>query len=64
MTTIDERIAALPWPELHDALDAHGFVQTPAVLSAQECRELAGLYENGHFRSTIAMARHRFGEGE
>src|SRR5215218_4778878 len=61
---IAERVAALPWPELQDALDAHGFAQTPAILSATECRELDALYETGSFRSTIAMARHRFGEGE
>jgi hypothetical protein len=57
-------IAELPWSELHAELDAHGFAQTPAVLSAKECRELAALYEGGRFRSTITMARHRFGEGE
>jgi hypothetical protein len=62
--TIDKRIAALPWPELHEALDERGFVQTPAVLSASECRQLSALYETGTFRSTITMARHRFGEGE
>lgn len=61
---IGERVAALPWPELQDSLDAHGFVQTPAVLSAQECRELAGLYDEGRFRSTVNMGRVRFGEGE
>jgi hypothetical protein len=54
----------LPWPELHADLDAHGFAQTPPILSSKECRELAALYENGHFRSTITMARHRFGDGE
>jgi uncharacterized protein len=59
-----ERVESLPWPELQDELDAKGFAQTPTVLSAQECRELAALYDTGTFRSTIAMARHRFGEGE
>jgi uncharacterized protein len=34
------------------------------VLTAGECHALRGLYENGSFRTTIAMARHRFGEGE
>ena len=61
---IAERVAALPWRELHESLDAHGYVQTPAVLTPAECRDLSALYENGSFRSTIAMARHRFGEGE
>src|SRR2546428_4196225 len=61
---LEERVASLPWPELHSALDAHGFAQTPAVLSARECGRLARLYESGNFRSRIVMARHRFGEGE
>ena len=64
MTSISQRVSALPWPELHEELDRRGFAQTPAVLSASECRELAALYENGSFRSTVTMARHRFGEGE
>jgi uncharacterized protein len=62
--TISQRVIELPWSELHTALDAQGFAQTPAVLTAGECRELRRLYENGSFRSTVTMARHRFGEGE
>ncbi len=61
---IGERVAALPWPELQDGLDACGFAQTPAVLSAEECRQLAALYDTGRFRSTVNMGRVRFGEGE
>jgi hypothetical protein len=61
---LEDRVAALPWPELQGTLDTQGFVQTPTVLSAGECSRLAGLYESGAFRSTVAMARHRFGEGE
>jgi uncharacterized protein len=62
--TIADRIAKLPWPELHADLDAHGFAHTAPVLTAAETKRLAAKYENGHFRSTITMARHRFGEGE
>src|SRR2546428_967396 len=61
---LEDRVASLPWPELQGALDAQGFVQTSTVLSARECSKLAGLYESGRFRSTVVMARHRFGEGE
>jgi hypothetical protein len=61
---IETRVAALPWPDLRDTLDAHGFAQSSTVLQPEECEELAELYETGRFRSTIAMARHRFGEGE
>jgi hypothetical protein len=62
--TIPDRIAALPWPEIQDDLDAHGFAHTEPVLTKAETKQLAAQYENGHFRSTITMARHRFGEGE
>jgi uncharacterized protein len=62
--TIADRVAALPWQALHSGLDAQGFAQTPDVLTAKECRELNALYESGSFRSTITMARHRFGAGE
>lgn len=61
---ITDRVRALPWPALQAALDDRGFAQTPDVLTAQECRELNELYESGSFRSTITMARHRFGAGE
>jgi hypothetical protein len=64
MTPIPERIAALPWADLHASLDERGFAQTDALLSDAECEQLSSLYENGSFRSTISMARHRFGEGE
>lgn len=62
-TTLADRVAALPWPQLQEALDARGFAQTGPILSAQEARDLSALYDEGRFRSTIDMARHRFGEG-
>jgi uncharacterized protein len=61
---LENRVSSLPWLELQSVLDDRGFVQTPTVLSGQECSKLAKLYEAGRFRSTIVMARHRFGEGE
>jgi len=61
---LEDRVLSLPWPELQGALHARGFAQTPTVLSARECSQLARLYESGTFRSTVAMAHHRFGEGE
>jgi hypothetical protein len=67
VASIGERVADLPWPELQAAIDEHGYARTPAgppLLSAGECRELSDLYERGRFRSTVTMARHRFGEGE
>jgi len=63
-TSIAQRVAALDWPALHSALDARGFARTGAVLRAPECRRLAALYETAPFRSSIDMARYRFGEGQ
>jgi uncharacterized protein len=63
-STLAERIGDLDWPGIAHRLDEVGFAQTPAVLSAEECRRLAATFEDGNFRSTIDMRRHRFGEGE
>jgi hypothetical protein len=62
--SITDRIAGLDWERLGAQLDADGFVQTPAVLRAEECRRLAASFDDDErFRSTIIMSRHRFGEG-
>jgi hypothetical protein len=60
---IADRIAALDWPALQARLDEDGFVQTPPILTAPERAGLAGSFDDGRFRSTIEMRRHRFGEG-
>jgi hypothetical protein len=60
---VADRIDALDWPALTERLDQQGFVQTPPVYTAGECRALAATFEDGHFRSTIDMRRYRFGEG-
>ena len=62
--TVADRIAELDWPSLTGQLDEQGFVQTPAVYTAADCRELAASFDDGRFRSTIDMRRYRFGEGE
>jgi hypothetical protein len=64
MTDISTRIHDLDWDALTAGLDEDGFVQTPPILTADECRELADQFDDGHFRSTIDMRRYRFGEGE
>jgi hypothetical protein len=61
--TVSTRIDALDWDALTAQLDARGFALTDPVLTAQECEELARLFDGGRFRSTIEMARHRFGDG-
>jgi hypothetical protein len=36
---------------------------TAPLLRADECDDLAELFDGGRFRSTVDMARHRFGDG-
>lgn len=65
MTSLQERVRALPWPELRISLSERGYALTPAILSPEECRGLIGLYaESSHFRSHIDMTRYRFGRGD
>jgi uncharacterized protein len=60
-----DRLAGFDWAALAAELDAYGCAQTPRLLSTAECRELSGLYgQQDLFRSTIDMARHRFGSGQ
>ena len=60
-----KRIAAADWDSVARGLDAHGCALLPPLLTPAECARIAGLYDQpGHFRATIDMARHRFGEGQ
>jgi hypothetical protein len=61
--SLADRVDALPWSELTAQLDERGFAVTAPLLDADECDELAGQFDGGRFRSTIDMARHRFGDG-
>jgi len=61
--SLAERVDQLAWSELRASLDDRGFAVTEPLLSAAECVELAALFDGGRFRSTIDMARHRFGDG-
>jgi len=63
--SIADRVGRLRWPKIGDSLDAVGVGPTGSVLTATECRSLVGIYDDDdRFRSTIDMARHRFGEGQ
>jgi uncharacterized protein len=66
-TTIAEdvaaRVDALDWQDLARQLDERGYAVTPPILDQVECEGLAGLFDGGRFRSTIDMARYRFGDG-
>jgi uncharacterized protein len=63
MDTITERVDGLDWDELRERLDEDGHAITPPLLDHAETDELAALFDGGRFRSTIDMARHRFGDG-
>src|SRR3954469_9047365 len=58
-----ERIDELDWEALGAPLDERGFAVTEELLDEGECARLAALFDEGRFRSTIDMARHRFGDG-
>src|SRR5690242_17114057 len=62
-TDIRTRVDRLDWVDLRSQLDERGFGVTAPVLEDEECDALGGLFVTGRFRSTIDMARHRFGEG-
>jgi len=63
--TIAERIHALDWAAVAADLDTRGAATTGPLLTADECRGLADLYDDDRaFRSRIVMGRHGFGSGE
>jgi hypothetical protein len=61
--TVADRVHDLDWDALGGELDEHGFAFTEPLLGAEECCQLADMFDGDRFRSTIEMARHRFGEG-
>jgi len=53
------------WRAIAAELDASGCARTPRLLTPAACRDLAALYDKPElFRSTVDMARHRFGSGQ
>jgi hypothetical protein len=62
-TTLGARVDDLDWEGLRAQLDDRGFALTEPLLDRDETQELADLFDGGRFRSTIDMARHRFGDG-
>jgi hypothetical protein len=61
--SLADRVNALDWEGLREQLDDRGFAVTEPLLAPSECARLADLFDDGRFRSTIDMARHRFGDG-
>ncbi|MGW5938972.1 2OG-Fe(II) oxygenase [Streptomyces celluloflavus] len=63
--TLGARVAAADWPTAAGELDALGCAVTPRLLDPAECRRLIELYDEAdRFRTTVDMARHRFGSGQ
>jgi hypothetical protein len=64
-TEIGPRLAALDWTAIAFELHQRGVAKAGPLLTAEECRYLASLYDREDaFRSRIVMARHGFGSGE
>ncbi len=62
---VSDRVAAAPWAALASELDEYGSALTGPLLSGDECRAITALYdEPDRFRTTVDMARHRFGSGQ
>jgi uncharacterized protein len=60
---VASRVHELDWSALTAELDEHGFALTDRIFTPDESRDLAGLFDGDGFRSTVDMARHRFGDG-
>jgi uncharacterized protein len=62
---IDTRVEAVDWASASTHLDGYGWAVLRELLTAAECENIAGLYEDDRrFRSHVVMARHGFGRGE
>ncbi|OAB38221.1 prolyl 4-hydroxylase subunit alpha [Paenibacillus macquariensis subsp. defensor] len=59
------KIVGLDWDSIQQTLDKLGYAHIPKLLNSDQCSEIMNTYEDErHFRSTINMARYRFGLGE
>jgi uncharacterized protein len=59
------RVDGVDWSRARGDLDEAGIATLGSILGRDECHELSSLYDDAtRFRSTIDMARHRFGQGQ
>jgi hypothetical protein len=59
------RAAVVDWQQVAASLDERGYATTAALLTTEQCRGLAALYDREDaFRSRVVMQRHGFGSGE
>jgi uncharacterized protein len=60
-----DRVEAADWTAIAHELDTYGSGLIGPLLEPAETKEIAALYgDDSRFRSTVDMARHRFGQGE
>jgi hypothetical protein len=60
-----DRVDQADWERITGQVNEHGCALTPQLMTRAECDRIAKLYDSDeYFRSTIDMARYRFGEGE
>jgi hypothetical protein len=65
LVTWADRVDATDWAAVRGDLDRYGCGLTGPLLSSEEAAGIAALYpDDARFRSTVNMARYRFGEGE
>ena len=62
-TSLDGRVEALDWGALRDGARRPRLRRDRAASHRSRVRDLAGQFDGGRFRSTMDMARHRFGDG-
>jgi uncharacterized protein len=61
----EDRVDGADWAAVTADVNELGCALLPRLLTQQECRAIAGLYDRDEpFRSTVDMTRYRFGEGE
>ena len=60
-----ERVEAIDWPQLTDALDTSGSAVIQRLLAPAECLALAALYgDDALFRNRVVMENKGYGRGE
>ncbi len=60
-----DRVATADWGAVATELDEFGGALLPQLLSGEEAAAVRELYaDDSRFRSTVDMARHRFGDGQ
>ena len=65
VTTAARRVGDADWDAITADVNEYGCALTPQLVTAREAATLAALYDcDEHFRSTVNMGRHRFGEGQ